>query len=123
MPIHNLFFKGVDKLDARCFVRNLTRRGVASTFMKDMGRQRVTCFVARRFTVNSATNNEIEKEKKKHEGLTRLEEEDQQPANPVSDLDEKSTEDLPKPVAEKMDVKTFLIGSGIQVSICNDLSC
>ena len=114
MPILNIFFKGVDKLDARCFVRNLTRRGVASTFMKDMGRQRVTCFVARRFAVNSATNNEIEKEKKKHEGLTRLEEEEnQQPVNPVLDEDENSkkpTEELPK-----MDVKTFLIGSGIQV--------
>ena len=85
--------------------------------MKDMGRQRVTCFVARRFAVNSATNNEIEKEKKKHEGLTRLEDEDQ-PANPVLDLEEtlkKSTDDLTKPVAEKVDVKTFLAGSGIQV--------
>jgi hypothetical protein len=63
------WFAGVDKLDARSFVRNLTRRGVATSFMKDMGRQRVTCFVARRFTNNSKTNNEIEREMKKQEGL------------------------------------------------------
>ena len=111
---------GVDKLDARCFVRNLTRRGVASSFMKDMGRQRVTCFVARRFTDNSKTNNEIEREKKKHHGLThgeeviKLEEGIEDEDHPV-DLDEsfrKSSEEVP----EKSEKKTFVTGSGIQVT-------
>ena len=38
--------------------------------MKDQGRQRVAMYVARRFSVNSKSNNEIEVEIKKHEGLT-----------------------------------------------------
>ena len=34
-PTSDFIFLGVGRLDGRCFVRNLTRRGVASTFLKD----------------------------------------------------------------------------------------
>jgi len=88
--------------------------------MKDMGRQRVTCFVARRFTDNSKTNNDIEHEKKKHQGLTRGEVEIKLEAGledegHLIDFDEtsrKSAEEVP----EKSEKKTFVTGGGIQVS-------
>ena len=42
------------KLEARTICRNLLRRGLVVTVMKDIGRQRVTNFVARRFEAVSA---------------------------------------------------------------------
>ena len=41
-------------MEARTICRNLLRRGLVVTVMKDIGRQRVTNFVARRFEAVSA---------------------------------------------------------------------
>ena len=40
---------GHGKLEARTICRNLTRRGLVVTIMKDIGRQRVTNFVAKKY--------------------------------------------------------------------------
>ena len=40
---------GQGKLEARTICRNLDRRGLVVTIMKDIGRQRVTNFVAKKF--------------------------------------------------------------------------
>ncbi len=78
----------------------------------------MTCFVARRFHDNSVTNSEIEKEKKKHEGLTRVDDEDL-PETPAPDLtDDGSRKTLPEEISpsDKMDKKSFVTRGGIQVT-------
>ena len=47
---------GQGKLEARTICRNLQRRGLVVTIMKDIGRQRVTNFVAKKFETVSQVN-------------------------------------------------------------------
>jgi hypothetical protein len=50
--------------------RNLLRRDLVFTFMKDMGRQRVANFVVKKFQHLSATTSQLLKEQRKNEVLT-----------------------------------------------------
>ena len=56
---------GQGKLEARTICRNLLRRKLVVTVMKDIGRQRVTCYVARRWQhlSHGATQYRVEKDK------------------------------------------------------------
>ena len=56
---------GQGKLEARTICRNLDRRGLVVKIMKDIGRQRVTNFVAKKFETVSqgAVQYQVEKEK------------------------------------------------------------
>jgi hypothetical protein len=96
--------------------------------MKDMGRQRVTYYVARRFSCNSKNNSEIEKEIKKQESLTRIDEDSQQqqrqdaepseasPLKPTVPASQKSP-DAKTDASEKPDIKSFVTGGGIEVQL------
>jgi hypothetical protein len=97
--------------------------------MKDMGRQRVTYYVARRFSCNSKNNSEIEKEIKKQESLTRVDEDSQQqqqrqdaepseasPQKPTVPASQKSP-DAKTDASEKPDIKSFVTGGGIEVQL------
>ena len=80
----------------------------------------MTCFVARRFHDNSVTSSEIEAEKKKHEGLTRVEDEEvpETPAAPDDVTDDGSKKSPPDEISptDKSDKKTFVTRGGIQVT-------
>ena len=56
---------GQGKLEARTICRNLLRRKLVVTVMKDIGRQRVTCYVAKRWQhlSHGATQYRVEKDK------------------------------------------------------------
>lgn len=56
---------GQGKLEARTICRNLLRRGLVMTVMKDIGRQRVTNFVAKKFehVSHGAVQYQVEKER------------------------------------------------------------
>ena len=56
---------GQGKLEARTICRNLLRRKLVVTVMKDIGRQRVTCYVARKWQhlSHGATQYRVEKDK------------------------------------------------------------
>ena len=114
-------------------MRNLTRRGVASSFLKDMGRQRVTCFVARRFATKSVTKNEIADEKKKFEELLRpdedvpIEPEKDLPVNPPEDevVDGQSvikSEDAPAATATTSSTRSLITDGGIEVEVSETTS-
>ena len=59
---------GQGKLEARTICRNLLRRGLVVTVMKDIGRQRVTNFVAKKFEhlSHGAVQYQVEKERNEH---------------------------------------------------------
>merc|ERR1719233_1340380 len=59
---------GQGKLEARTICRNLLRRGLVVTVMKDIGRQRATNFVAKKFEhlSHGAVQYQVEKERNEH---------------------------------------------------------
>ncbi len=78
----------------------------------------MTCFVARRFHANSVTGSEIEKEKKKHEGLTRVGDEELM-ETPVPDSTDEGSKKSPQEEispSDKPDKKSFVTRGGIQVT-------
>ena len=58
---------GHGKLEARTICRNLTRRGLVVTIMKDIGRQRVTNFVAKKY--ETVSHGAVQYQVKLHEEL------------------------------------------------------
>ena len=61
---------GQGKLEARTICRNLQRRELVVTIMKDIGRQRVTNFVAKKFEKVSQGASQYSLEKEKNDQLT-----------------------------------------------------
>ena len=61
---------GQGKLEARTICRNLQRRDLVVTIMKDIGRQRVTNFVAKKFEKVSQGASQYSMEKEKNDQLT-----------------------------------------------------
>lgn len=56
---------GFGKLESRTICRNFVRRNLATTWMKDHGRQRTTYFVAKKLENQSVQSSELKKEKEK----------------------------------------------------------
>ena len=63
---------GHGKLEARTICRNLTRRGLVVTIMKDIGRQRVTNFVAKKYETVSHGAVQYQVEKERNDQLTGI---------------------------------------------------
>lgn len=53
---------GLSKLQARTICRNLSKTNIVATYMNDMGRQRVTKFVSRKFADSSRMSKQLKRE-------------------------------------------------------------
>ncbi|XP_046745508.1 general transcription factor 3C polypeptide 1 [Diprion similis] len=62
---------GQTKLQARTMLRNLVKLKIVATYMNDVGRQRVTKFVSKRFEKTSEMSKQFEQEMDKIKKLTR----------------------------------------------------
>ncbi|XP_012253071.2 general transcription factor 3C polypeptide 1 isoform X2 [Athalia rosae] len=63
---------GQTKLQARTILRNLVRLKIVATFMNDVGRQRVTKFVSKKYEKNSEMSKQFEQEMDKIKELTKM---------------------------------------------------
>ncbi|XP_066593076.1 general transcription factor 3C polypeptide 1 [Prorops nasuta] len=62
---------GLTKLQSRTFMRNLTKAKIVATFMNDVGRQRLTKYVSKKFEKNSEMSKRFETEMHKIKELTK----------------------------------------------------
>lgn len=62
---------GLTKLQARAFLRNLVKVGIIATYMNDMGRQRITKYVSKKFEERSKMSKQFNKEMYKIKELTK----------------------------------------------------
>lgn len=62
---------GLTKLQARSFLRNLVKIGIVATYMNDIGRQRITKYVSKRFEERSKMSKQFNKEMYKIKELTK----------------------------------------------------
>ncbi|XP_076321577.1 general transcription factor 3C polypeptide 1 [Tachypleus tridentatus] len=56
---------GLPKLESRLVCRNLERKGVVTTFMRDLGRQRITTYIAKCFEQKSESHKKLLEERKR----------------------------------------------------------
>lgn len=62
---------GFTKLQSRTFLRNLVKMGITATYMNDMGRQRITKYVSKKFEKSSRMSKDFNKEIHKIKELTK----------------------------------------------------
>ncbi|XP_025073362.1 LOW QUALITY PROTEIN: general transcription factor 3C polypeptide 1 [Pogonomyrmex barbatus] len=62
---------GLTKLQARSFLRNLVKARITATYMNDMGRQRITKYVSKKFEKNSKMSKQFNKEMHRIKELTK----------------------------------------------------
>lgn len=62
---------GLTKLQSRTVLRNIVKSGIVATYMNDMGRQRLTKYVSKRFEKGSALSKQFNKEMHKIKELTK----------------------------------------------------
>ncbi|XP_076662843.1 general transcription factor 3C polypeptide 1 isoform X1 [Andrena cerasifolii] len=62
---------GLTKLQSRTILRNIVKSGIVATYMNDMGRQRLTKYVSKRFEKGSALSKQFNKEMHKIKELTK----------------------------------------------------
>lgn len=62
---------GVTKLQARLFLRNLLKIGITAQYVHDIGRQRITKYVSKKFEKNSTLSKQFNKEMHKIKELTK----------------------------------------------------
>ncbi|XP_018403119.1 PREDICTED: general transcription factor 3C polypeptide 1 [Cyphomyrmex costatus] len=53
---------GLTKLQSRSFMRNVVKSGIAATYMNDVGRQRITKYVSKKYEENSKMSKQFNKE-------------------------------------------------------------
>ncbi|XP_063986134.1 general transcription factor 3C polypeptide 1 [Diachasmimorpha longicaudata] len=63
---------GVSKLQSRTIFRNLAKMQVVGIYMNDMGRQRITKYVSKRFEKNSKISKQFKTEMTKMKALTKI---------------------------------------------------
>ncbi|XP_011862964.1 PREDICTED: general transcription factor 3C polypeptide 1-like [Vollenhovia emeryi] len=62
---------GLTKLQSRSFLRNMVKARIIATYMNDIGRQRITKYVAKKFEKNSTMSKQFNKEVHKIKELTK----------------------------------------------------
>ncbi|XP_076161731.1 general transcription factor 3C polypeptide 1 isoform X2 [Ptiloglossa arizonensis] len=62
---------GLTKLQSRTVLRNIVKRNIVATYMNDMGRQRLTKYVSKRFEKSSKLSKQFQKEMHKIKELTK----------------------------------------------------
>ncbi|XP_011143807.1 general transcription factor 3C polypeptide 1 [Harpegnathos saltator] len=62
---------GLTKLQSRAFLRNLVKIGIIATYMNDMGRQRITKYVSKKYEKRSTMSKQFNKEMYKIKELTK----------------------------------------------------
>ncbi|XP_014483912.1 PREDICTED: general transcription factor 3C polypeptide 1 [Dinoponera quadriceps] len=76
---------GLNKLHSRTILKNLQRVGIVALYMNDIGRQRLTKYVSKKFEKNSTMSKQFNKEMRKIKELTKTmtneNEKNQQEAN------------------------------------------
>lgn len=62
---------GLTKLQSRTFLRNMVKMGIIAKYMNDMGRQRITKYVSKKFEEGSKMSKQFNKEMHKIKELTK----------------------------------------------------
>ncbi|KAG5343225.1 TF3C1 factor, partial [Acromyrmex heyeri] len=62
---------GLTKLQSRSFMRNVAKAGIAATYMNDMGRQRITKYVSKKYEKSSKMSKQFNKEVHKIKELSK----------------------------------------------------
>lgn len=62
---------GLTKLQSRTFLRNMIKMGIVAKYMNDMGRQRITKYVSKKFEKGSKMSKQFKKEIHKIKELTK----------------------------------------------------
>ncbi|XP_011313927.1 general transcription factor 3C polypeptide 1 [Fopius arisanus] len=97
---------GLTKLQARTILRNLAKMNIVGTYMNDVGRQRMTKYVSKRFEKNSAISKQFKTEMIKMKALTKPQTLQNHPPSvpspPVS-IDPPPEAPNPEPVDERME--------------------
>lgn len=62
---------GLTKLQSRSFLRNIVKARIIATYMNDMGRQRITKYVSKKFEKSSKMSKQFNKEVHKIKELTK----------------------------------------------------
>jgi len=97
---------GHGKLEARTICRNLLRRDLVATVMKDIGRQRVTNFVAKKWEHLSSSTTQLRVEKQKMEELVGSRERIKEELH--GDAEEESPKKGRKPLRKRSTVEAKL---------------
>lgn len=63
---------GIPKLQSRSFLRNMVKINIIATYMNDIGRQRITKYVSKKFEESSKMSKQFNKEMHKIKQLTKM---------------------------------------------------
>ncbi|XP_015124460.1 general transcription factor 3C polypeptide 1 [Diachasma alloeum] len=96
---------GVTKLQSRTIFRNLAKMHVVGIYMNDMGRQRITKYVSKRFEKNSRISKQFKTEMTKMKALTKTSHANN-PPQPVPSPPEPINPPAEDLVEERMEVAT-----------------